>query len=107
MLDTIEQDKVESNYLFKRKIIGEFPLCFEDYNQIVSDEKIKYIYPQSFAIDNKTNELFVLYSPDSTTKNGKRWVAVYDIETKKYKSCFQAGNAGGEGIVIYCERKYK
>ena len=101
-LNTIEQDKVESNYLFKRKIIGEFPLRFEDYNQIVSDEK-NPIYPQSFAIDNKTNELFVLYSPESTVVNGKRWIVVYDIETKKYKSCFQAGNAGGEGIVIKYE----
>lgn len=102
-LDNIEQDKVESNYLFKRKIIGEFPLCFGDYKQIVSDEKINYIYPQSFAIDNKTNELFVLYSPNNTNVSSKRWIVVYDIETKKYKSCFQAGNAGGEGIVIKYE----
>lgn len=102
-MTNVEQSKVETNRLFKRKIIGEFPLCFDDYAQIVSHEKVNYIYPQSFAIDNKTNELFVLYSPDSTTNSVKRWIAVYDIETKKYKSCFQAGNAGGEGIIIKYE----
>ena len=77
-----------------------FAAKFADYNEIIKNQNVSYIYPQSFFIDERAGELLVLYSPDWASTNNQRWVVVYDWESTNYKSCFQCGNAAGEGIVV-------
>lgn len=101
-INDIDYKKAENNKLFKRRILNQFPLRFSDYLDITTHENVTNIYPQSFAIDSKTNELFVVFSPTSEAST-KRWIVVYDIQTGKYKSCFHAGDSGGEGIVVKYE----
>lgn len=101
-LNDINDKKTESNKLFKRRIVNQFPLQFNDYFEITNNENVSNIYPQSFAIDSKTKELFVVFSPTSGNST-KRWIVVYDIQAGKYKSCFHAGDSGGEGIVVKYE----
>lgn len=88
--------------LFKKSIFREFPLWFDDYDFIVSQEGVDYIYPQSFTIDWETREIFFLYEPGGGTST-KRWVVVRHLDTGQYLRCFHAGNSGGEGIVVKWE----
>ena len=90
------------NKYFKKSVYKQFPLRFPDFNTIVAQEGVSYIYPQSFTIDWDADELFMVYEPAGGSST-KRWVAVYELSTKQYKTCFHAGNAGGEGIVVKTE----
>lgn len=77
------------------------PIEFPDQRDIVAQEGLSYLYPQSFTIDWEADEIFILYGPAGGST--KRWIAVYGLETVEYKSCFHAGDSGGEGIVIKYE----
>lgn len=98
----LEKSRELKNKLFKKSVFKKLPFRFPDYNKIVSTEDVTYIYPQAFTIDWDNKEIFVLYSPSGGTST-KRWVVIFDLETESYKSCFSAGNAGGEGIVVKSE----
>ncbi|MEW5569579.1 pyocin knob domain-containing protein [Rossellomorea marisflavi] len=87
------------NRIFKKKIYKSLPLKFPDYDSIVSGEDATYLLTQSFTIDWDAKELYLLYEPGGGTST-KRWVVVYNLDTNTYKSCFHAGNSGGEGIVV-------
>lgn len=104
-LDTSDE-KVDSrelkNKVFKKKVFKELPLRFADYQTIVNNEAVTYIYPQSFTIDWQSNEIFLVYSPTGGTSS-KRWIVVFDLNSASYKRVFSAGNGGGEGIVIKYE----
>ena len=86
-----------------KKILYNLPLIFDDYHRIIEYNKCEYIYPQSFTIDKNANELLILYSPDATTEKAERWIVVYDLNTKEYKTCFSSGKGGGEGIEVLYE----
>lgn len=98
----LEKSRELKNKLFKKSVFKKLPFRFPDYNKIVSTEDVTYIYPQAFTIDWDNKEIFVLYSPSGGAST-KRWVVIFDLETESYKSCFSAGNAGGEGIVVKSE----
>ncbi|MFD0961847.1 hypothetical protein [Paenibacillus chungangensis] len=89
------------NKLFKKSVFKILPLRFPDYDTIVSNEGVTYIYPQSFTIDWDNYQIFIVYSPDSVWT--KRWIVVFDLNSGDYISCFHAGDAGGEGIVVKME----
>ena len=91
---------ISGNNIYKRRVVSQFPAKFGDYATIVANQGVSYIYPQSFFIDEEANELLVIFSPDWSLANNQRWVVIYDWTTTKYKSCFQCGNAAGEGIVV-------
>ncbi len=95
--------KALKNKLYRKSVFKKLPLRFPDYDSIVSQEGVSYIYPQSFTIDWDNNEIFILYSPNEQATSTKRWVVVYDLNTKAYKVCFHAGDSGGEGIVVKTE----
>ncbi|WP_285005154.1 phage baseplate upper protein [Lactococcus formosensis] len=97
------EEKKEKNSFFKKEIAYKLPLRFSSYDEIVSVSKTKNLYPQSFTIDKKLHEIFVLYSPSGENNYTQRWIVVYDINTMEEKTTFGAGNAGGEGIVLRYE----
>lgn len=97
------EEKDEKNSFFKKEIAYKLPLRFSSYDEIVSVSKTKYLYPQSFTIDKKLHEIFVLYSPSGENNYTQRWIVVYDTNTMEEKTTFGAGNAGGEGIVLRYE----
>lgn len=101
LADKIENIEVDRSYKDKRfkKIVHNLPLKFPDWQKVSDDHDGARFYPQSFAIDKQNNHIFVNYSPTSTLTND-RVIAVYDLITAKYVSCFYAGNAGGEATVI-------
>lgn len=86
-----------------KKILYNLPLLFDDYNNVIIYNNCSYVYPQSFAIDKKANELLILYSPDTSTVKGNRWIVIYDLTSNEYKTCFSAGESGGEGIEVLYE----
>ena len=89
--------KENKNKLSYKKIAYELPLIFPDYYYTVEFNSCVYNYPQSFAIDD--DNIYILYSPDETTKLGNRWIAVYN-KNSEYLGCFSAGLSGGEGLEI-------
>jgi hypothetical protein len=90
------------NKIFRKSVFKRLPHRFPDYNALVTQEAISYLYPQSFTIDWDAKEIFIMYSPSGGTST-KRWVVVYNLDTIEYKGCFHAGDAGGEGIVVKYE----
>ena len=96
----INVDHIDGKNIYKRKVVKQFVAKFADYDEIIENQNVSYIYPQSFFIDEQAGELLVLYSPDWASVNNQRWVVVYDWESTNYKTCFQCGNAAGEGIVV-------
>lgn len=96
----VDVDHIDGKNIYKRKVVKQFAAKFADYNEIIKNQNVSYIYPQSFFIDERAGELLVLYSPDWESTGNQRWVVVYDWESTNYKSCFQCGNAAGEGIVV-------
>ncbi|WP_285012434.1 phage baseplate upper protein [Lactococcus formosensis] len=94
------KEKKEKNSFFKKEIAFQLPLRFSSYNEIVSMSGARAIYPQSFTIDKKSSEIFVLYSPIGESDYTQRWIVVYDSDTMEEKSVFGAGNAGGEGMIL-------
>jgi hypothetical protein len=97
------KDREVRDKLFKKSIFKQIPFKFPHYETIVEQEENSFIYPQSFTIDWENNEIFILYEP-SLNGSDKRWVVVYDLDTVQYKTVFNAGNAGGEGIVVKNEQ---
>lgn len=97
MKQVLERDV--KNKLYKKTVYKQLPLLFPDYQALVTQEAVTYLYPQSFTIDWDSQEIFILYSPTGGAST-KRWIIVYNLQTGVYKSCFQAGNGGGEGIVV-------
>ena len=87
--------------LYKKSIFKSLPLRFPDYNAIVTQEGVDYLYPQQFTIDWDDEQLFILYEPSYVSGGStKRWVVAYDLTNLNYLSCFSAGNSGGEGMVL-------
>ncbi len=95
-------DSFVKNKIFKKSVFKQLPLRFPDYDTIVVQEAVSYIYPQSFTMDWDNREIFIVYSPDEVSSSTKRWVVVYDFDAN-YKCVFHAGDAGGEGIVVKTE----
>lgn len=89
--------------IFKKEIFKQLPLLFSDYNTIITQETLDYIYPQAFTIDWNTNEIFILYLADTQSDIIKKWVVVYDLITSTYKMSFHVGFGFSEGIVIKYE----
>ena len=102
-LTTKINNRTLKDKLCYKKILYNLPLIFDDYYRIIAYNNCQYIYPQSFAIDKNANEVLILYSPDSSTEKPERWVVVYNLTTKEYKTCFSAGKGGGEGIEVLYE----
>lgn len=98
-LEKIKKREVK-NKLFQKSVYKQLPMLFPDYQTIITQEAVDFIYPQSFTIDWDAREIFVLYSPDWGVSGAKRWIAVYNLDTSAYKGCFHAGNEAGEAIVV-------
>lgn len=98
LFDTIYTNKSSDNEYYKKEVIAKLDLNFPDYEDVKNISGVTLIYPQAFTIDEKNKEIFVLFTPNETY--GQRWVAVYDMNTSAYKSCFGLGNAGWEGLVL-------
>lgn len=108
LFDTIYKDKSSDNEYYKKEVMANLDLNFEDYEDLRKISGVDVLYPQAFTIDEITKEIFVLFTPNETY--GQRWVVVYDFETSEYKSSFGLGNAGWEGLVLkresYCRFIY-
>lgn len=102
-LDDILNAAILSNHnkLFSRKIYKQYPLTFPHYDNIIQKFNLTYIYPQGFTIDWKSKEIFIVYEPN-VGGDTQRWIVVWGLDGK-YKTTFQAGNSGGESIVIKYE----
>lgn len=96
----LSNNKLEVNYQHKRKIQHVLPLKFPHWQQFNNDNDGTRLYPQSFTMDWTDKEVWIYYSPTSTSVTNDRVVAVYDMECNEYKTSFIAGHAGGEGISI-------
>ena len=96
----LSNNKLEVNYQHKRKIQHVLPLKFPHWQEFNNQYDGTRLYPQSFTMDWETEEIFVYYSPTSTTVTNNRVVAVFDMTCNEYKTSFIAGHAGGEGIAI-------
>jgi len=88
--------------LYRKRIALQLPLRPPEYDSIISTYNYNYIYPQSFAIDETTNELFIVFSSSGGT-NTWQWIAVYDWPSGTHKTTFSAGSGIGEGIYIQHE----
>ena len=100
IFNDLNNRKLEKNYQHKRHVFLSLPLKCPKWQEFNENNNNTRQHPQSFTIDWKAREIFIYYSPTSTTYTNDRLVAVYDIDTSQHKSSFLAGNAGGEGIVI-------
>lgn len=98
LFDTIVENKSSDNEFYKKEPIANLDLNFKDYEDLTKLSGVDVLYPQAFTMDEITKEIFVYFSPNETY--GQRWVAVYDMETGEYKSCFGLGTAGWEGLVL-------
>lgn len=96
----LSNNKLEVNYQHKRKIQHVLPLKFPHWQEFNNQYDGTRLYPQSFTMDWEAQEIFVYYSPTSTTVTNNRVVAVFDMTCNEYKTSFIAGHAGGEGIAI-------
>lgn len=96
----LSNNKLEVNYQHKRKIQHVLPLKFPHWQEFNNQYDGTRLYPQSFTMDWEAEEVFVYYSPTSTTVTNNRVVAVFDMTCNEYKTSFIAGHAGGEGIAI-------
>ncbi len=94
----------QNKAIFKKEVFKKLPMKFAD-SEIIVNQQGGYIYPQSFTIDWRSEEIFILYSAfNSLPGSEKHWVVVYDLSTESYKSCFSTGLfAGWEGIVVKYE----
>ena len=100
IFNDLNNRKLEKNYQHKRHVFLSLPLKCPQWQVFNDQNNNTRQHPQSFTIDWKEREIFIYYSPTSTTFTNDRLIAVYDIDTKKHKKSFLAGNTGGEGIVI-------
>ncbi|MEI5908742.1 hypothetical protein WAK64_16970 [Bacillus spongiae] len=96
-IDDLQQKKLTKDLLYKRREVIRLPLLFPDYQSIIDKLRTIFIYPQGFTIDWDTREVLVVYSPYTGTD---RFVVIFDLDTGDYKTYYQAGYSGGEGIVI-------
>lgn len=77
------------------KIHADLPFKFNGYDNIISTEKLSYLFPQGLAIHN--GYTYIIHSaPES---GSKRLVVVYD-EFYEYINMFFAGTTGGEGLHV-------
>ena len=77
------------------KIHADLPFKFKDYNTIIENEKVTYLFPQGLAIHD--GYTYIIHSaPES---GSKRLVVVYD-ELYNYVNMFFVGTSGGEGLHV-------
>lgn len=93
-------DTLANNH--KIEIVGNFPQRFSDYSDVISTYSYNYVYPQSFVVDETTNELWVAFKSNGGA-NGWAWVVVYDFATGEEKVAFSAGAGDPEGIAVVYE----
>lgn len=76
-----------------------------NYNTIISTHAYDYLYPQSFCIDEVSNELIILFvsvtGVDPNIVTHECWYMFYDLTTFAFKSCFYAGSGLPEGVGIW------
>lgn len=93
---------ISDRNLFKRSIVAEFPFRGPNYDSLCSDRNYPYLYPQSFAIDEDRDEIFILTGPPSGD-DMLAWIWVYTFSTGAYKTVFTTGQRWKESLVLMNE----
>ena len=83
----------------KKRIALQLPICGPFYVDIITTHGYNWIYPQAFTIDERANEVLIVYSSNGGS-NTYQWVSIFDWKTGAHKVTFSAGNGIGEGIAV-------
>lgn len=100
-LNEVVDNKVNKDMIYRKEVFKTLPFKFPDYNTIVNQENLRFLYPQAFDIDWQSELIFILYYPESEDSTvGTRWIVVYDLKTGGYITCFGVGEHGYEGVKV-------
>lgn len=100
-LNRVVDSKVTKDMIYRKEVFKTLPFKFPDYNAIVNQENLRFLYPQAFDIDWQSELIFILYYPEMEgTVFGTRWIVVRDLKTGGYITCFGVGEHGYEGVKV-------
>lgn len=98
-IDQLQESQSNSAPLYFKSKVLEVGFRDSTYDALISTYGYDSLYPQSFAIDEIANELWVLRGA-STGANSWAWIWVYDLTTGARKTTFTTGQQWRESLII-------